>query len=69
MEIKSLGVSINKTGLEIGVTETKIGDAEDKINKHKNALAQYIKIINENDQRSLTEILLKNQNLSDFSTI
>ncbi len=66
LEIKSLGVSINKTGLEIGVTETKIGDAEDKINKHKNALAQYIKIINENDQRSLTEILLKNQNLSDF---
>lgn len=66
LEIKSLGVSINKTGLEIGVTETKISDAEDKINKHKNALAQYIKIINENDQRSLTEILLKNQNLSDF---
>lgn len=66
LEIKSLGVSINKTGLEIGVTETKIGDAENKINTHKSALGQYIKIINENDQRSLTEILLKNQNLSDF---
>lgn len=66
LEIKSLGVSINKTGLEIGMTETKIGDAEDEINKHKNALGQYIKIINENDQRSLTEILFKNQNLSDF---
>ena len=66
LEIKSLALSINKTGLEIGVTETKIGDAEGKINKHKSALGQYIKIINENDQRSLTEILLKNQNLSDF---
>ena len=66
LEIKSLGISINKTNLEIGATETKIGDAEDEINKHKNALGQYIKIINENDQRSLTEILLKNQNLSDF---
>ena len=66
LEIKSLGISINKTDLEIGATETKIGDAEDEINKHKNALGQYIKIINENDQRSLTEILLKNQNLSDF---
>lgn len=66
LEIKSLGVSINKTGLEIGVTETKIGDAEDKINMHKNALAQYIQIVYENDQRSLTEILLNNQNLSDF---
>jgi peptidoglycan hydrolase CwlO-like protein len=66
LEIKSLGLSINKTNLEIGTTETKIGDAEDEISKHKNALGQYIKIINENDQRSLTEILLKNQSLSDF---
>lgn len=66
LEIKSLGLSINKTNLEISATETKIGDAEGKISKHKNALGQYIKIINENDQRSLTEILLKNQNLSDF---
>src|SRR3989344_4598665 len=66
LEIKTLDISINKTDLEIGVTETKISDAEDKVNKHKNALGQYIKIINENDQRSLTEILLKNQNLSDF---
>ncbi len=66
LEIKSLGISINKTSLEIGTTETKIGDAEEKINKHKNALGQYIKIINENDQRTLTEILLKNQSLSDF---
>src|SRR3989338_3809827 len=66
LEIKSLSISINKTSLEIDTTETKIREAEDKINKHKNALGQYIKIINENDQRSLTEILLKNQNLSDF---
>ena len=66
LEIKSLGLSINQTGLEINDTESKISDAEDKINKHQNALAQYIKIVYENDQRSLTEILLKNQNLSDF---
>ena len=66
LEIKSLSLSINKTNLEIDSTEVKIGDAESKINTHKNALAQYIQIINENDQRSLTEILLKNQNLSDF---
>lgn len=66
LEIKSLGLSIKQTSLEIGDTESKISDAEDKINKHKNALAQYIKIIYENDQRSLTEILIKNDNLSDF---
>lgn len=66
LEIRSLALSINKTGMEIDATQTKISDAEDKINTHKNALAQYIKIINENDQRTLTEILLKNKNLSDF---
>ncbi len=66
LEIKSLALSINKTNLEIGSTETKIGDAEDKINTHKNALAQYVKLMNENDKRSLTEILIKNHNLSDF---
>lgn len=66
LEIRSLGLSINKTNLEISATKTKINDAEDKINKYKNALAQYIQIIYENDQRFLTEILLKNRNLSDF---
>lgn len=66
LEIRSLGLSINKTNLEIGDTETKIGDAENKISKHKNALAQYLKIVYENDQRSLTEVLLKNASLSDF---
>jgi len=49
LEIKSLDVSIKKTDLEIGVTETKIGDAETEIGTHKNALAQYIKIVNEKD--------------------
>lgn len=66
LEIKSLGLSINQTADEIGDTEVKIDDAESKISKHKNALAQYIKIAYENDQRSLTEILLKNDSLSDF---
>lgn len=66
LEIRSLGLSIKQTGLEIGDTQSKISDAEDKINKHKNALARYIKIAYENDQRSLTEILLKNDSLSIF---
>jgi peptidoglycan hydrolase CwlO-like protein len=66
LEIKSLNLSINKTNLEIGSTETKINDAQDKINTHKNALAQYVKIINENDQKSLTAILISNRSLSDF---
>ena len=66
LEIKSLSLSINQTSLEITDTEGKIGEASDKITKHKYALAQFIQIIYETDQKSLTEVLLKNETLSDF---
>lgn len=66
LEIKSLELSIKQTNSEIGDTEVKISDAGDKITKHRNALAEYIQAIYETDQKSLTEILLQNANLSDF---
>ncbi len=66
LEIRSLGLSINQTSSEINDTVGKINDAEGKLQKHRNALAQYIKIAYENDQRSLTEILFKNASLSNF---
>ena len=66
LEIKSLNLSINKTSFEIEETEKQISGAEEEMGKHKNALAQYIKIANENDQISLAEILLKNNSISDF---
>src|SRR3989338_6783913 len=65
-EIDVKNKQIEEIQKQIDEYEKKIKDDEDKINTHKNALARYIKIINENDQRSLTEILLKNRNLSDF---
>jgi membrane-bound lytic murein transglycosylase B len=66
LEIKSLALSINKTGLEINDAEAKITDSEDKIDKHKVALAQFIKLVNENDKKTLTELLIANPSLSDF---
>src|SRR3989344_1147430 len=68
LEIKSLALSINQTISAIGVAENKISEANDKILKHRGALAQYLKAIYESDQKSLTEVLLKNANLSDFFT-
>jgi len=68
LTIRSLELSINQTSSEISDTESKITDAEDKITKHKEAIAQFLKITYENDQRSLTEIILSNENLSDFFT-
>ena len=66
LEIRSLALSINKTGLEIGAAEVQITDSENKIEKHKLALAQFVKLVNKNDQTTLTELLIANASLSDF---
>lgn len=65
-EIKSLGVSIDQTALEIGQTQSQINDALETLGKHKDALAVYLRATNEIDQKSLTEVILNNNNLSDF---
>ena len=66
LEIRGLELSVNKTKLEIGETEKKITESEDAINKHKSALVQYVNIAYQNDQKTITEILLNNDNISDF---
>lgn len=68
LEIRSFELSISKTTYEIQDTESKITDAIDKITKHRNALGQYLKIAYETDRKTLTHILLKNANISDFFT-
>ncbi|MCI0422554.1 MAG: lytic murein transglycosylase [Acidobacteria bacterium] len=65
-EIRSLDISVDKTALEIGDTETKIASASEQINKHKGALAQYMRFAYEIDRHTLTEILLNHDTLSDF---
>lgn len=66
LTIRSLELSIGQTSDEIQDTEIQITDAEDVMKKHKEALAQYIQVAYENDQETLTEIILKNEDLSDF---
>lgn len=68
LEIRSFELSISQTSLEVSDTEAKIDDATDKIVKHRNALSQYLKIAYESDRKTLTHILLKNANISDFFT-
>lgn len=68
LEIKSFELSINQTSLEIKDTEKKIDDASQKIEKHRNAIAQYLKIAYQSDRKTLTHILLSNANISDFFT-
>lgn len=68
LTIRSLELSIGQVTDEISDKEIGISDAEDKITKHRDAIAQFLKITYENDQKTLTEILLSNNNLSDFFT-
>ncbi len=66
LEIRSLGFAIDQANLEIQDTQAKIVDAEGKLEKHKNALAQYVRLTYEIDQRTLTEVLMNTRTLSDF---
>lgn len=66
LQIRSLEVSIDRAELEIDDAAAKIGIAEGKLAIHLQALGQYIKIVNANDQRTLTEVVLKNTTLSEF---
>src|SRR3989344_6591075 len=64
--IRSLELSIGETSFEIGATQGNIRDIEEKMSKHKEALAQFIKLIDHSDNKSLTEVLLSYNDLSDF---
>jgi len=68
LEIRSLALSIDQTNLEINRTEGHITDALQKLGKHKDALAVYLRMTYEIDQKSLTEVILDNPTLSDFFT-
>lgn len=66
LELKSLALSINQTNLGIKNTQLKIGDAESQISKDEIVLAQYLRVVYQNDQETLTGILFKHATLSDF---
>jgi len=68
LELRSLAISISKTNLEIQDTQSKINDAEEKILKNEVVLGQYLRIIYQNDQETLTTIIFKHDTLSDFFT-
>ena len=66
LEIKSLGLSIANTNSEVQSTQEKIKEAQNKIAKDQVVLGQYLRILYQNDQETLTSILLKHNVLSDF---
>ena len=66
LELKSLGLSISQTTASIKVTQGQISEAEAKISEDQTVLAQYLRVVYQNDQETLTGILFKHDTLSDF---
>lgn len=58
--------NIDKTGVEIEGLETTIFDTQQDINYKKDTVGRLILSLYKQDKESLVEILIKNQNLSDF---
>lgn len=66
LEIRSLELSISRTGLEIQDTQGKIVTAEAKLNKHKSALAEFVKGTYEANRRSMAEVILASGSISEM---
>ncbi|TSC91012.1 MAG: hypothetical protein G01um10142_122 [Parcubacteria group bacterium Gr01-1014_2] len=66
LEIRTLDLAIQQTGLEIDETIKSIEAALTKIEKIKQSLGQFIRLLDQSDRETLVEILFKNRDLSDF---
>ncbi|MFH1029732.1 MAG: peptidoglycan DD-metalloendopeptidase family protein [bacterium] len=66
LDIKKMEAEIEKVELEIKEKEREITDTESKIELQKERVAENIRIINRNDERSYMELLLMNDKFSDF---
>ena len=66
LDIQATQARIDETNLEIQALNFKIKDTENQIADRKTKLGEYINILNKQDQVSYLEVLLLNENFSDF---
>ncbi|MBU1165080.1 peptidoglycan DD-metalloendopeptidase family protein [Patescibacteria group bacterium] len=66
LDIKKTQIEIEKLSLEIKRVERQIEQAQNQIDEQKDYLAEYIRITYQNDQRSYLEVLLMNNDFSEF---
>jgi len=66
IDIKTAQLQIDKAKLEIESMDYQIKKEEDEIEKQKLNLIEYIKLINETDQKSYLEILILNNSFAEF---
>lgn len=66
LEIKETKLAIEAAELEMKEIEKKIAEGEEKIAENKDALKNLIKLLYISEQDSFLEILMANDNISDF---
>ncbi len=66
LQIKAVNLKLTQLSSDITDTQSQISQTENQINVNKDALASSIQAIYESDNQNLLEILLANNNLSDF---
>lgn len=66
LKIRSKNLSIERLGADITAKSKTIVELESQLERGKESLAQVIRKTNEIDDFSLTEVILSNENLSDF---
>jgi peptidoglycan hydrolase CwlO-like protein len=66
LTIRQKNIAIQQLSREIGSRTQKIGELEGRIEKGRESIAQLIRRGNELDSYSVVEVLLANQNVSDF---
>lgn len=66
LDIKTTQLKIDKTKLEVESMDFQIDKEEKDIELQKSNLIEYIKVINQTDQRSYLEILILNNSFAEF---
>lgn len=65
IDIEAMEKKIEEIGLEIQNLEIQIQNKEDEINKNKDRIAEFLRMIYRNDQKSYLEVLASNQSFSE----
>ncbi len=66
LQIQATDITIEKVGQNIIETQKNINHTENRIDDHKDALASAVQQIYEQDRQGLIQILLANEQISDF---
>jgi len=66
LEVLKLNLAIKQTQDEIAEKDSALQEAEKKINRERKILGEYVRLINDYDERDFLDILLGKDNLSDI---